>query len=288
MNNICILTDSIIQFPSPIFEGREIVFFIDMIIHKSKTELFINNQNKNIHFPKSIFHLDNTDDVPFISSPSVAQISQQIEFLSKKFEVIICLTSSRKLTPFYEMCEKAIGASGFQAKTFLIDSNSIALGQGILCQKLVELIYMNSSLDDILQQIRQESNNIYAIFYINNFSYLSRMNLLPYANAVVAEYKNTKQTFILENGTLYPSEKAKNTKNIVDIFENYTNEFEDIQILSVLQSRPAMSRLTQQFKERINFNNSKLKISEQIITPQVSTLFGPQTTGVFIYEPMFF
>ncbi len=288
MNRICVLTDSLIQFPSPIFKGREIIYIIDYQLKNKKENNIINNNSKEIVFPKSLFYGDNFSSTPVIISPSVDQITKKIESLSLQFDYIICFSSSKKISEFYQNCQKAIEYSGLQSKVFLLNSNSISLGQGILCQKLVELINDDININVILEKMRQESKNIYAIFYLKNFSYLYRSDLLPYPSAILAEMKKIKNTFVFENGTFYATEKAKSIKNIIDIFENYANEFDSLEKISILQSKPSMSKITQPFKERITNINSHFEISEQIISPYLSSILGPESTGVFFYEPLLF
>jgi DegV family protein with EDD domain len=288
LNRICVLTDSLIQFPSPIFKGREIIYIIDYQLKNKNENNNINNNSKEIIFPKNLFYGDNFSSTPIIISPSVDQITKKIESLSIQFDYIICFSSSKKISEFYQNCQKAIEYSGLQSKVFLLDSNSISLGQGILCQKLVELINDEININVILEKMRQESKNIYAIFYLKNFSYLYRSDLLPYPSAILAEMKKIKNTFVFENGTFYATEKAKSIKNIIDIFENYANEFDSLEKISILQSKPSMSKITQPFKERITNINSNFEISEQIISPYLSSILGPESTGVFFYEPLLF
>ena len=288
MNRICILTDSLIQFPSPIFEGRESVFIIDHQLINQNKNIFSNTELRAYDFPNSLFSKENYTTTPIIQTPSIEIITKKIESFSNQYDYIVCLTSSKNLTDFFYKCQKAIELTGLQSKVFIIDSNSISLGQGILCKKLVNLIHSDININEILEKMRQESKNIFSIFYLKNFSYLYRSNLLPYSSAVLSEMEKIKNTFIFENGSFYSTEKAKNIKNVIDIFENYANEFESLKEISILQSKPAMSKITQPFKERLSINKNSIEISEQIISPYLSSILGPESTGIFFYEPISF
>lgn len=288
MNSIGIITDSLIQFPSPIFEGRELISIIDFDLSARQGIILSSEESRDCVYPQNLFVNYKFQNTPILKSPSIEKIAKKIETLSLKNEYIFCLTSSSKLTNIYKNFLSAIEMTGLQSKTFLIDSKSISLGQGMLCQLLIKLTQKELTIQKILQSIREETNNIYSIFFLKNFSYLYRSNILPYPSAVLAEMKSIKQSFILENGFIYSAEKAKSIKNIIDIFENYANEFEDIKMMSILQSKPPMDKITQPFKERIKEKPFALSIHEQIINPYLTSLIGPQSTGIFFYEPSFF
>ena len=287
LSRACILTDSLIQFPSPIFEGRDIIYIIEHQLINNRNYIYTYEELRSYQFPNTLFTNKNKESVPKLVSPSAETIAQKLDQLTKNHEYVICFTSSKNFSEFFNNCKRAVEISGLQSKIFIIDSNSISLGQGILCQKLIQLIIEQYSISFILEKMRIESKNIYGIFYLKNFSYLYRSELLPYPSAVLSEMKKIKNTFILENGSFYATEKAKSVKNIIDIFENYANEFEAFEMISILQSKPAMSKITQVFKERITTQQSEFEISEQIISPYLSSILGPESTGIFFYEPLF-
>jgi fatty acid-binding protein DegV len=110
---------------------------------------------------------------------------------------------------------------------------------------------------------------------------LQRAGVVNPSQALVGEYLKVMQVFTLDNGELVPTQKARNTRHLVDIFVEFLSEFFNLEHISIMQGAPAFEQETRGLRERLNEERPGIPISEQIINAPFASFIGPHSLGVF-------
>jgi fatty acid-binding protein DegV len=93
--------------------------------------------------------------------------------------------------------------------------------------------------------------------------------------------------FSLEDGRLTPLEKARNTRHLIDFWQEFLDEFSDLIHIAFIQSIPPLTHEVRTLREHATTIYPKTPFSEHPINLPLATLFGPRCSGVFTIEVPF-
>jgi len=280
MRTSCILTDNTAQFPQPVYPGRPLVRLmpLDIVI---TNQTYVNGGDLKVSsFPSRL----NDNFMPHLQSRSTEEIHNEILTLEKTCDQILILIHSSLLSPTFDAVKTALQPFVGHTNIALIDSQAIGPGLGLLTQVAADLAEKGASLNDIELALRVQIPHLYSIFCTPNCTYLANSGYLDQAQAKVSEMLGLYGVFTLEEGKLNPVEKVKNHRSVIEIFQEFMDEFEHVRSISLIQSNPpasAESRALRQYAEELF---GKTPFSEHVINPWMATLLGPGTLGMVIAE----
>lgn len=90
--------------------------------------------------------------------------------------------------------------------------------------------------------------------------------------------------YVLEEGELIPTQKARNYRHLIDLLQEFVTEFEILDHIGLIQGVPAFENETRTLRERLAPDYAELSISEHIISPELSLMIGPHSLGMFILQ----
>lgn len=111
---------------------------------------------------------------------------------SKKFNNVLCITSSSKFYNYYDLAKKAKLMSSKSKKIFVLDSLNIGTGQALMVLKAIELIREQREIKEIIRELQ---------------------NFIPQIHSHII-FENTKQKSKANRMQLYPILKVRNGKII--------------------------------------------------------------------------
>lgn len=276
-SRIGILTDNTAQFTAENFLGSQLVHtlsfnIIERIQSSAGDGVDVNDQSVKHGNPYQI------------SLPSEEIIREVFVSLCDQYDEIIILIVSKHVNPLYFMVEEAINKHAQSAHFHLIDSQTLSIGLGLLVQIAASSAYRGFSMEEIKKNIRSVVPKIYSLYCVKNLSYLYFSGLLDPAQAVIGELLGMSPCLLMENGRFIPTHKAKSLRHITELFLEFTSEFENLRNIALLYGDGYKTQDFQPFRSRINHQFSTASFSESKINRVVSTLLGPQTTGLVLME----
>ncbi|MCW5888591.1 MAG: DegV family protein, partial [Anaerolineales bacterium] len=163
----------------------------------------------------------------------------------------------------------------------VVDSLTTSLGLGLLVQAAAAASAAGMGLAELELYVRGLVPNVFGILCVPGLSYLERSGQVNHSQAVVGEYLDILQVFTLDNGQLVPTQKARNTRQLVDAMYEFLSEFTDLSHLALLQGAPAFEAETRALRERLAEEGYTTPISEQIINAPLASFIGPRSLGLF-------
>lgn len=280
MGNTCILTDNAAQFTRPIFPGCKNIKFLNSKIELQKNFIFEIKDVRVIDFPR---HIDKANPIRLIP-PSPEVIADQIASLTQVYDDIFITLVSRELYPIYDMVETIVKKTHGKADIHLLDSQSVAIGEGQIIQMAAEMCEQGVRPNIIEERLRETIPHIYTLLCAPNFSYLQKSGFIDLGQAVSGEYLSFLPIFTLEDGHLNPVDKVKNIRSVIDYFIEFIDEFTNIDNISFIHPSPAGHKEAKLIRQHIDEFYPNSSYSEHTINPFLASLIGPQGLGIVITE----
>ena len=211
-------------------------------------------------------------------------ISNQILSLYQSYDDIFIALVSKNLHPLYDLFEEIIKKIHGKAEIHLLDTQSIAIGEGQIVQIAAELIEKNIGGSVIEERLREAIPHVYTLLCTPNFSYLNKSGFIDLGQAVSGEVLGFLPIFTLEDGKLNPVEKVKNIRSAFDYFIEFIEEFEEIGNISFIQPASPAHNESKLIRQHVEEFFPKTQYSEHTINPFLASLIGPQGMGIVITE----
>lgn len=280
MPPVCILTDSTVQFPNPVFEGRKLVSILDP--HWDGGDKI----NGSAELKAADFPLSHHGQaaVPRLVAPNENDFEASFKQLSGLYEGVIAILHSDEFSQTYQHALRAAHNLQGQIPVRIVDSKTISLGLGLIVRTTAQAALEGAAFAELEQYARSLIPKMYSLLCIPGLSFLELAGYVNHSQALVGEYLDMLPMFVIDNGELQPTEKARNTRHLVDIMHEFLSEFTNLEHIALLQGAPPYEPETRALRERLAEDHNPAPISEQIINAPMASLIGPHSLGVFALQ----
>lgn len=281
MNSICIVTDGSAQFTKMSFGGQSNIRIIPLnisVIANGKID-----QNTKIlisDFPQTV----NDFNFPKLLPIPTEHFRSLFLELSQSFDAIVGIFMSSYLSDCFNNAQKASGTIKGKTPILLIDSHSTSIGLGSLVQFAAELSAAGESPLEIERQVRSLIPLSYTVICVPNLSYLYVNSYLEKTQAYIGEMLGLYPLFTLEEGRLTPLEKVRSQRHVIGYFQEFLDEFENMQHIAFLQGNQTNFKEARQFQDYSRENFPETPFFKALINLPVAALFGPKVLGLFLLE----
>jgi DegV family protein with EDD domain len=272
MSNICILTDSTVQFTRPNFPGHERVHIIPF-------ELQTRAQQGDESWPRSGL-------AQRLIPPSSQEFIRFYAQLSRKYDTIFVLTLSSLLNPAIKFALSASMLYSNHATIDVIDSQTTGIGLGLLVQAAAAAAATGAPLAEVERRIRASIPRIYMMFCIPELMYLAQSGYMDYSQALVGEMLGMLPIFTIEEGRLTPLEKVRTQRRLFESFLEFINEFDAPAYIALVRGTSHNTIRTRSVRQYVQETFPDTPFSEHAIAPHLAVLFGPESTGLVIMEKL--
>lgn len=167
------------------------------------------------------------------ATPTTSQVNSyefEEEFLQhvKNGDSIICITISSALSGTFNSANIAknnILEEYPDAKILLVDSLSVASGQGLLVVKACEMRDRGANAEEIFTWLEENKKKIIHSFVVDSLSHLKRGGRISGATAAIGGLLNIKPSLYIDNdGKVAQGEKIKGKKKVLRFLVNEVKE----------------------------------------------------------------
>lgn len=278
MPSVCIVSDSTALFPNPVFAGRSRVHLLPDTWQNGSAPS--PERYKASDFPESL----QTQTVPLLATPSAADFEKFFRQLSGHYAGILAIMHTARFSQAAQSAQKAAATLHGSVPVRVIDSATISLGLGFIVQAAAEAAENDMPLADLDLFARSLIPKVYGLLCIPGLTYLHRGGHINPSQAAVGEYLDVTQVYTLEEGELVPTQKARNSRHLVDILFEFLSEFVKLEQVALMQGAPAFEQETRALRERLHEEGRQVPLSEQIINAPFASFIGPRSLGVFALE----
>lgn len=280
MHHICILTDSAVQFTVPVYEGHELVSIIPMHIQVGEEWL------RDTRDPRVCNRLASLQDgtLPRLHPPTVDEFVQAFAELSHANHNILAILTSDHLCGVLRNARTAAEIVKGPAKIHIIDSQTTGPGLGALVQMAALMALKVNDGAQLSRYIRGQVPHVYTAFCLQSLLSLSTSGHLDPAQAQIGEMLNLIPFYILDSGRLVPVQKARSSRQIVDLLHEFASEFNQLEHIALLQGLPPYEQETRNLRDRLSQTFPQVPVSEHMLSASLLALFGPRSLGLVAIE----
>lgn len=272
MSNVCILTDSTVQFTHSKFPGFERVFIIPFVLQNNTQEKEISSWGGS--------------QACRLLPPSSQEFIRFYTQLGREFDTIFVFTLSSLLNPVTGIAYSASRQYSNHAKIIVIDSQTTGAGLGLLVQEAAGAAAAGETPVEIERRMRMMLPHIYMLICIPELKYLAHAGYLDYSQALVGEMMGVLPIFSIEEGRLVPMEKVRTHRHLFESFVEFINEFDAPGHIAMMRGANLNSNRTRSVRQYIEQTFPETPFSDLTTAPPFAALFGQQSIALTIMEKL--
>ena len=202
--NVKIIVDSTADMRPEVAEQVEIV---PLSVHFGDREYVT-----GVDIDPKLFYemLVESDTLPTTSQPAPFLFEEAFEKAMAEGYEVVCLTCSGKLSGTNQSAN--IAASDFEGKVHVVDSQTIAIGLGILAEYAVSLANRGMSAEEIVWRLQQKREKVRLLALVDTLEYLKKGGRVSSAVALAGGLLNIKPVLSVNGGEIKLLGKARGSR----------------------------------------------------------------------------
>ena len=149
-------------------------------------------------------------EMPTTSQASPADFEQVYRDCTKDGSRAVVLCVSGKLSGTYQSA--VIAAQDYEGQVFVVDSQTVAIGTGILAELALQLADSGMSAADIAARLEEERSRVRVVALLDTLEYLKRGGRISKTAAFAGSLLNIKPVACIEDGEIKLLGKARGSK----------------------------------------------------------------------------
>lgn len=151
-----------------------------------------------------------SDEIPTTSQPSPYAFESKFRELTEHGDQVIAITISSQLSGTYQSAK--IAAEEYPEQVWVLDSNSVAIGTGILVEYALRLVDAGMDVKEIWEQLERVKSKIHVLAMLDTLEYLKRGGRISKAVALAGSMLSIKPVISLDDGVITVRGKARGSR----------------------------------------------------------------------------
>ena len=151
-----------------------------------------------------------SDVLPTTSQATPAAFAEYLESVASTGDSAVVITLSSKLSGTYQ---SAVLAAEDYPNIYVVDSQSVAIGTGVLAQYAVELAQQGMGAEEIAQVLTQQREKVCVVALLDTLEYLKKGGRISKTVAFAGGVLNIKPVVTVQDGAVALIGKARGSRN---------------------------------------------------------------------------
>ena len=151
-----------------------------------------------------------SDVLPTTSQATPAAFAEYLESVASAGDSAVVITLSSKLSGTYQ---SAVLAAEDYPNIYVVDSQSVAIGTGVLAQYAVELAQQGMGAEEIAQVLTQQREKVCVVALLDTLEYLKKGGRISKTVAFAGGVLNIKPVVTVQDGAVALIGKARGSRN---------------------------------------------------------------------------
>lgn len=151
-----------------------------------------------------------SDALPTTSQATPAAFADCFEAIASAGDSAVVITLSSKLSGTYQ---SAVLATEDYPNIYVVDSQSVAIGTGVLAQYAVELAQQGMGAEEIAQELTQQREKVCVVALLDTLEYLKKGGRISKTVAFAGGVLNIKPVVTIQDGAVALIGKARGSRN---------------------------------------------------------------------------
>ena len=202
--NVELIVDSTVDVPEHI---RSRLTVVPLTIHFGQEE-YLDGVTMDKH--RFYERLVESDVLPTTSQATPAAFADCFEAIASAGDSAVVITLSSKLSGTYQ---SAVLATEDYPNIYVVDSQSVAIGTGVLAQYAVELAQQGMGAEEIAQVLTQQREKVCVVALLDTLEYLKKGGRISKTVAFAGGVLNIKPVVTIQDGAVALIGKARGSRN---------------------------------------------------------------------------
>ena len=150
-----------------------------------------------------------SDVLPTTSQATPAAFAEYLESVASAGDSAVVITLSSKLSGTYQ---SAVLAAEDYPNIYVVDSQSVAIGTGVLAQYAVELAQQGMGAEEIAQVLTQQREKVCVVALLDTLEYLKKGGRISKTVAFAGGMLNIKPVVTVQDGAVALIGKARGSR----------------------------------------------------------------------------
>jgi len=221
---------------------------------------------------------------PRLIAPSVEELSVLYANLSRSYDGIISIHSSRELSDSWQNARQAALQAGDSCAIAVIDSGTLCAGQGMLVRLAGQGVLDELDFESIVKKVRGAVDRIYCAYYVESLDYLHKNHMMSEAHAILGTMLKIKPFLSIEEGQFFITEKVRSRSQAIERMVEFLKEFEDLEDAMIVQNRVRITEQARALQDRLSVEFPGKHFPYTIYSAMLAVLLGADATGVVVLE----
>lgn len=188
-------------------EYREKIQFVPLTVRFGDKEYL-----DGVELSKHQFYemLVESDALPTTSQATPAAFAEYLESVASAGDSAVVITLSSKLSGTYQ---SAVLAAEDYPNIYVVDSQSVAIGTGVLAQYAVNLSQQGMGAEEIAQVLTQQREKVCVVALLDTLEYLKKGGRISKTVAFAGGVLNIKPVVTVQDGAVALIGKARGSRN---------------------------------------------------------------------------
>lgn len=217
-----------------------------------------------------------------LSPPPPGDFINVYNKLAEETDQILVITLSSKLSGTYESALNAKGLLEKDCRIELIDSQTVAMGLGLIVITLAKAAQDGASLDEVTDLAHRAMARSHFTVYFDTLKYLAKGGRIGKAQGLLGALLSVKPVLTIKNGEMSPLTRLRSKAAGMDYLYNFVAGFPNIEELAVEHATTPDE--ADRLVERLGAVFPKERIYRSAISPVLGTYGGPGAMAVTVLE----
>jgi DegV family protein with EDD domain len=224
-----------------------------------------------------------TEDVfPTTTQPPPSTYAEVYDKLADETDEILVVTLSSKLSGTYQSAVSAIEMVQKKCRVEVIDSQMVAMGQGLVALAAASAAQQGAKLDELSDFVRGALKRSHWITYFDTLKYLAKGGRIGKAQGLLGSMLSIKPILTVKEGEIHPVTRLRSQAAGVEYLYNFVTSFQRIEELAV--EHTTLPNEADRLAERFRASFPDVKVRRATVSPVLGTYGGPNAIAVTVLE----
>lgn len=220
--------------------------------------------------------------LPSTTQPTPHDFVEVYNKLAKETDEILVITISSKLSGTYQSAMQAKKMIQGKCRINVVDSLSVAMGQGLIVISTVNAVKKGANLDEATEFAQKTVTRSHLIAYFDTLKYLAKGGRIGKAQGLLGSMLSVKPILMVKDGEMSPLTRVRSLNGGFDYLFSVVANAGKLESLAVEHATTPGD--ADKLVERFSTIFPKEDIYRSVISPVVGTHAGPNALAVSYLE----
>lgn len=219
---------------------------------------------------------------PTTTQPAPGDFANIYNKLAEETDEILVITLTSKLSGTYGSALNAKGLVQKKRHIEVIDSQTVAMGLGLIVIAAAKAAQTGASLDKLSDLVRRAVLRSHITIYFDTLKYLAKGGRIGKAQGLLGSMLSIKPILTVKDGEMAPLTRVRALAAGMDYLYNFVAGFSNIEALAVEHTTTPDE--ADKLAERLGSLFPKERIHRSTVSPVLGTHGGPGAIAVTVLE----